>query len=296
MKQNKYNISIVGQSNTGKSTLTNYLCDKYVTAESKKLQTTRVNLYNLVSVNNLSINLIDTPGVSLKNNDLLSSSMKNSYIKTLESIDMLLLMIDIDNKDFKYEESILKLTKVTNTDIIILVNKIDLVEDDLTVLDNLKTRIINDYNLEIYFMSLKSKQGVTQMINGICKILEFKTPLSNKNIVPDNQKTISIQELIRGVIIELTHGEIPYDTAVHIEKHVTKKKIIEIYASIYVSKENQKKIIIGKGGSMIKKIGIESRLKLESIHSKQFYISLKVIVKENWKNNYTLLKQIGYID
>ena len=128
MKKNKYNISIVGQSNTGKSTLINYLCDKYVTAESKKLQTTRVNLYNSVSVNNLSINLIDTPGVSLKSNDLLSSSMKSSYIKTLESIDMLLLMIDIDNKDFNYEESILKLAKVANTEVIILVNKIDLVE------------------------------------------------------------------------------------------------------------------------------------------------------------------------
>jgi GTPase len=296
MKKNKYNISIVGQSNTGKSTLINYLCDKYVTAESKKLQTTRVNLYNSVSVNNLSINLIDTPGVSLKSNDLLSSSMKSSYIKTLESIDMLLLMIDIDNKDFNYEESILKLAKVANTEVIILINKIDLVEDDLAILDNLKSRITSDYELEIYFISLKSKQGVLQMINGFCKTLESKTPLSKKNIIPDNQKTISIQEIIRGVIIELTHGEIPYDTAVHIENHIAKKKIIEIYASIYVSKENQKKIIIGRSGSMIKKIGIESRLKLESIHSKQFYISLKVIVKENWKNNYTLLKEIGYID
>ena len=75
----------------------------------------------------MSINLIDTPGVSLKSNDLLSSSMKSSYIKTLESIDMLLLMIDIDNKDFNYEESILKLAKVANTEIIILINKIDLV-------------------------------------------------------------------------------------------------------------------------------------------------------------------------
>mgnify|MGYP003982657797 FL=1 len=201
MKKNKYNISIVGQSNTGKSTLINYLCDKYVIAESKKLQTTRVNLYNSVSVNNLSINLIDTPGVSLKSNDLLSSSMKSSYIKTLESIDMLLLMIDIDNKDFNYEESILKLAKVANTEVIILINKIDLVEDDLAILDNLKSRITSDYELEIYFISLKSKQGVLQMINGFCKTLESKTPLSKKNIIPDNQKTISIQEIIRGVII-----------------------------------------------------------------------------------------------
>ena len=292
----KYNISIVGQSNTGKSTLINYLCDKYVTAESKKLQTTRVNLYNSVSLNGMDINFIDTPGVSLQNNDLLSTSMKNAYIKTLESIDLLLLMIDIDNIDLKYEDSILDLANVAKTNVVMLINKIDLAEDDLSELEVLKSRISENYNLELYFMSLKSKQGVTQMVNGICKILETKPPLNNKNIIPVNQKIISMQEIIRGVIIELTHGEVPYDTAVHIETHVTKKKIIEINANIYVNKDNQKKIIIGKSGSMIKKIGIESRLKLELIHGKQFYISLKVLVKENWKNNYILLKEIGYID
>ena len=292
----KYNISIVGQSNTGKSTLINYLCDKYVSAESKKLQTTRVNLYNSVSLNGMEINFIDTPGVSLQNNDLLSTSMKNAYIKTLESIDLLLLMIDIDNIDLKYEDSILDLANVAKTNVVMLINKIDLAEDDLSELEVLKSRISENYNLELYFMSLKSKQGVTQMVNGICKILETKPPLNNKNIIPVNQKIISMQEIIRGVIIELTHGEVPYDTAVHIETHVTKKKIIEINANIYVNKDNQKKIIIGKSGSMIKKIGIESRLKLELIHGKQFYISLKVLVKENWKNNYILLKEIGYID
>ena len=292
----KYNISIVGQSNTGKSTLINYLCDKYVTAESKKLQTTRVNLYNSVSLNGMEINFIDTPGVSLQNNDLLSTSMKNAYIKTLESIDLLLLMIDIDNKDLKYEDSILDLANVAKTNVVMLINKIDLAEDDLSELEVLKSRISENYSLELYFMSLKSKQGMTQMMNGICKTLKTKPPLNNKNIIPVNQKIISMQEIIRGVIIELTHGEIPYDTAVHIETHITKKKIIEINANIYVNKDNQKKIIIGKSGSMIKKIGIESRSKLELIHSKRFYISLKVIVKENWKNNYILLKEIAYID
>ena len=292
----KYNISIVGQSNTGKSTLINYLCDKYVTAESKKLQTTRVNLYNSVSLNGMEINFIDTPGVSLQNNDLLSTSMKNAYIKTLESIDLLLLMIDIDNINLKYEDSILDLANVAKTNVVMLINKIDLAEDDLSELEALKSRISENYSLELYFMSLKSKQGVTQMVNGICKILETKPPLNNKDITPVNQKIISMQEIIRGVIIELAHGEVPYDTAVHIETHVIKKKIITINANIYVNKDNQKKIIIGKSGSMIKKIGIESRLKLELIHGKQFYISLKVLVKENWKNNYILLKEIGYID
>ncbi|MBT7077250.1 MAG: GTPase Era [Pelagibacterales bacterium] len=296
MMKKIYNISIVGQSNTGKSTLINYLCDKYVTAESKKLQTTRVNLYNQVTINDIDINLIDTPGVSLQNNDLLSTSMKSSYIKTLESIDLLLLMIDIDNKDLKHEDSILNLAKVTNTKVILLINKIDLAGDDLIELENIQSRISDKYTLASYFISLKSKQGLTQLTNGICDNIQVNPPLSKNNIIPENQKTISIQEIIRGVIIEHTHGEIPYDTAVHIENHLIKKKIIEINASIYVNKENQKKIIIGKNGSMIKKIGTESRLKLELIHKKKFFISLNVLVKENWKNNYKLLKEIGYLD
>ena len=201
-----YNISIVGQSNTGKSTLINYLCDKYVTAESKKLQTTRVNLYNQVTINDIDINLIDTPGVSLQNNDLLSTSMKSSYIKTLESIDLLLLMIDIDNKDLKHEDSILNLAKVTNTKVILLINKIDLAGDDLIELENIQSRISDKYTLASYFISLKSKQGLTQLTNGICDNIQVNPPLSKNNIIPENQKTISIQEIIRGFISEHTHG------------------------------------------------------------------------------------------
>ena len=105
-----------------------------------------------------------------------------------------------------------------------------------------------------------------------------------------------MQEIIRGVIVDLTHNELPYDTAVLIEKVEESKSLKSLYASIYVSKENQKKIIIGKSGIMIKNIGIDSRIILEKNYKKKFFISLNVLVKENWKNNYLLLKDIGYID
>ena len=105
----KYNLSIVGQSNTGKSSLINYLSDMKVTTESHRLQTTRINLHHSVTLNGLEINIIDTPGISLVNNDLLSESMKNAYIKTLSSIDLILIVLDIKNKDLKYEESIMNL-------------------------------------------------------------------------------------------------------------------------------------------------------------------------------------------
>ena len=104
-----YNISVIGQSNTGKSSLINYLSKKYVTAESNKLQTTRINLHNKIKINNLEINIIDTPGISLVKKDLLAESMKKSYVKTLQSIDLVILMIDVNSKDLNYEESIMNL-------------------------------------------------------------------------------------------------------------------------------------------------------------------------------------------
>ena len=292
----KYNLSIVGQSNTGKSSLINYLSDMKVTTESHRLQTTRINLYHSVTLNGLEINIIDTPGISLVNNDLLSESMKNAYIKTLSSIDLILIVLDINNKDLKYEESIMNLIESVEKNALIVVNKIDLAEDDLADLQNLKDKLNDLFDNELFFVSIKSKQGLNQLFNRVSDILQSESPVSRDKIIPAKNRIYAMQEIIRGVIVNLTHNELPYDTAVLIDKSEEKRKLISLYATIFTSKENQKKIIIGKSGSMIKKIGIESRLILEKNYNRKFFISLNVLVKDNWKNNYSLLKEIGYID
>ena len=290
-----YNISIVGQSNTGKSSFINFLSKKYVTPESNKLQTTRINLHNIIKINNLEINIIDTPGISLTKNDLLSESMKHSYVKTLQAIDLVIIMLDINNKDIKYEESIMNLLP-SNCDILILINKIDLLDDDLDTLQNLKNIISDKFDNEIFSISIKLEQGINELLKKITNILEKKIPLSKKSLIPKDNNKLLMQEIIRGVIVHYTHNELPYDTAVLIDRLEEKKSLISLYGSIYVSKNNQKKIIIGKGGMMIKNIGSSSRKILEENYNKKFYISLNIVVKENWKNNYSLLKQIGYID
>ena len=292
----KYNLSIVGQSNTGKSSLINYLSDMKVTTESHRLQTTRINLHHSVNLNGLKINIIDTPGISLVNNDLLSESMKNAYIKTLSSIDLILIVLDIKNKDLKYEESIMNLIDSVKKNALIVVNKIDLAEDDLVDLQNLKDTINQLFDNEIFFISIKSKQGLNQLFNRVSDILQSEPPISKDKIIPAKNRIYAMQEIIRGVIVNLTHNELPYDTAVLIDKSEEKRKLISLYATIFTSKENQKKIIIGKSGSMIKRIGMESRLILEKNYNSKFFISLNVLVKDNWKNNYSLLKKIGYID
>jgi GTPase len=292
----KYNLSIVGQSNTGKSSLINYLSDMKVTTESHRLQTTRINLHHSVNLNGLKINIIDTPGISLVNNDLLSESMKNAYIKTLSSIDLILIVLDIKNKDLKYEESIMNLIDSVKKNALIVVNKIDLAEDDLVDLQNLKDKLNELFDNEIFFISIKSKQGLNQLFNRVSDVLQSEPPATKDKIIPTKNRIYAMQEIIRGVIVNLTHNELPYDTAVLIDKSEEKRKLISLYATIFTSKENQKKIIIGKSGSMIKRIGMESRLILEKNYNSKFFISLNVLVKDNWKNNYSLLKKIGYID
>jgi GTP-binding protein Era len=267
-----------------------------VTTESHRLQTTRINLHHSVTLNGLEINIIDTPGISLVNNDLLSESMKNAYIKTLSSIDLILIVLDINNKDLKYEESIMNLIDSVEKNALIVVNKIDLAEDDLADLQNLKDKLNDLFDNELFFVSIKSKQGLNQLFNRVSDILQSEPPISKDKIIPAKNRIYAMQEIIRGVIVNLTHNELPYDTAVLIDKSEEKRKLISLYATIFTSKENQKKIIIGKSGSMIKKVGIESRLILEKNYNRKFFISLNVLVKDNWKNNYSLLKKIGYID
>ncbi len=291
----KYNISIVGQSNTGKSSFMNYLANKYITTESNKLQTTRINLSNTINIDDFNINIIDTPGISLINNDLLSESMKNSFIKTLDSIDIIIIMLDINNKDLNYEESIIKLVS-SNTHIMLVINKIDLAKDDLSDLQKIKNKIDDKFKIDTFFISIKLKQGLNQLLQQIKNVLEGLKPRTSKKLSSSDNSKILMQEIIRGVIVELTHNELPYDSAVLVYRLEEKKSLISLYASIYVAKDNQKKIIIGKGGKMIKNIGSNSRIILEKNYNKKFFISLDVLVRENWKNNYTLLKQIGYID
>jgi len=295
--KNRYYISIVGRSNVGKSTLINILCKDYVTSESKKEQTTRINLHNQTKIHDLDVVLVDTPGVSLKNNNLMSLSMKNSYIKSLAFTDLVILMIDININNFNYERAILKLSDSDNTKTLIIVNKIDLCDDNLNDLVKFKENISKEFNKELFFLSLKENEGIDQFISqGILKSLTGNKAKNTINVSSENSMRLSMQELIRGTIIEKTHDELPYDTAVYIEKIEEGDKLVKVFADIYVEKQNQKKIIIGKGGEMIKIIGIESRKILEENYKKKFYLSLNVVVKENWKNNYNLLKNLGYID
>ena len=292
MKNNFY-ISVVGRSNVGKSTLVNFLCNKYVTSSSSKPQTTRINIYNELKINDSNIILVDTPGISTKENNLLSKSMQNEYLKALNSINLLILVTD-SLKFGNFENSIINLNSINNK-IIYVVNKIDKLKNN--EYDLLRSSLKRKYNDKIFFISLLKKIGLKDFIDkGITKNLTSPNNNHQYKKYYNQNKKLFTQELIRGVIVELTKFELPYDSAVKVITFTDKKDLKIIKADIYVDKENQKKIIIGKNGEMLKNIGTQSRKILEKNFQCKFFIDLKVLVKKNWKNNYVFLKDLGYIN
>ena len=290
---NKLYITIAGKSNVGKSSFINHLCNNYVTPESSKLQTTRINTYHSFVKKNSEIIFIDTPGISVVKKDLMSDFMKKSYIKSLEIADAVLIIFDLSKKRSKNESSIIKICEENNIPVYISANKIDLYEDDRILTEKIEN-LSSIYNKKIYPLSVRNNIGINVLVNDICKV----EPSIKRNISIQyndiDKKKLIIQELIRGIINDIMYGEVPYESAVVVDVLEDKEKLIKIKSTIIVNNTNQKKIIIGTSGKNIKKIGIESRLLVEKIYSKDVYIDLIVNVNENWKNDIQILKKIGF--
>ena len=290
---NKLYITIAGKSNVGKSSFINHLCNNYVTPESSKLQTTRINTYHSFINKNSEIIFIDTPGISVVKKDLMSDFMKKSYIKSLDIADAVLIIFDISKKETKNESSIIKICEENNIPVFISVNKIDLYKDDLILTEKIED-LSNLYSKKIYPLSIHNNIGIDLLVNDICKI----KPSNKKNISfqynDNDKKKLIIQELIRGIINNIMYGEVPYESAVVVDVLEDKEKLIKIKSTIIVNNANQKKILIGTSGQNIKKIGIESRLLIEKTYSKDAYVNLIVKVNENWKNDIQILKKIGF--
>ena len=291
---NKLYITIAGKSNVGKSSFINHLCNNYVTPESSKLQTTRINTYHSLIKKNSEIIFIDTPGISVVKKDLMSDFMKKSYIKSLDIADAVLIIFDLSKKGSKSESSIIKICEENSIPVYLSANKVDLYENDQILTEKIEN-LSNLYNKKIYPLSIHNDIGINVLVNDICKM---KTS-TKKNISFQyndiDKKQLIIQELIRGIINNTMYGEVPYESAVVVDVLEDKEKLIKIKSTIIVNNTNQKKILIGTSGKNIKKIGIKSRLLIEKIYSKDVYIDLIVNVNENWKNDIQILKKIGFV-
>ena len=284
-------LLIIGKSNVGKSSLINHLLKNHSALVSNKLHATRIASTYSFNYKNFNIEIIDTPGASITDNNLLSQAMKSNSIKHITSANIIILLTQPQSK-YDYEMKIIDQIRESGKSFIVVVNKIDL---------DLNKRFEKEL-----LSSLSTKQAIYISVTESINFASFYMLLDKHidTVTTSNQSSdrdlsysrSNIQELIREAIVNRTNEELPYESAVLINDYKEQNNSIVIKADIIVSKENHKKIIIGKKGSMIKNIGIKARKVLEDSLEKKVHLSLFVVVKSNWKNNPNILKDLGYID
>jgi len=272
-------ISIIGKPNTGKSTLINALTGVKISAVSDKPNTTRNKILGVYNSENSQIIFLDTPGLQ-KSSKFLNRIMVQSSYQAIGESDIVLVLIDGSKKSTINTEDIA--SKIVNKKPIIAINKIDLIKKSkiLNIVNILKD---NFPNVESFIpISALEEEGLGVLIEEIEKVLPVSDRLLPEDMTTDQTEKFYISEIIREKIFNTFYQEVPYRTAVVIEDIFNKKKLSSIQAYIVVENSHHKQIIIGKGGSMIKKIGIESRKDIENFLSCKVFLDLRVKIDSTW--------------
>jgi len=284
-------VSIVGKPNVGKSSLMNKLVGENLSIITAKAQTTRHRIMGILNGSDFQIVYSDTPGILEPKYDLHEASM--NYVQvSLEDADVILLVVELGEK---FDATIMERFKHIKTPIILVINKADLgkgsqVEDKVTYWkEHFKPA-------EIIAVSAKTGENVSTILDLVKKYLPEHPGYYPKDTLTDRYERFFAAEIIREKIFLNYEQEIPYSCEVGIESFKDEEKMIRISATIFVERDSQKGIVIGKAGSSLKKVGTEARKDLEGFFNKKVFLETHVKVAENWRKHKMRLKQFGYLE
>lgn len=286
---------VLARPNVGKSTLVNFITGQKIAITTNTAQTTRKQIKGILTENDAQIVFIDTPGVHKPLNKL-GEYLHEQSTSAIDDSDVILFLVDITQKAGKGDIWIVEnCIKKSKKPVIIVANKIDLIKDEGKKEANIISyKTLFDENLPIIKVSAKTGKNMQKLIETIKSYLPNSPKLYPDDIITDQNMRMIASEVIREKIILNTKDEIPHSVAVLIDEYKTENDIDKIKATIFVSADSQKGIIIGKNGSMLKKIGTDSRLELEEIIEGKVFLELFVKVKKNWQKDKTALKLLGY--
>lgn len=285
-------VALLGRPNVGKSTLMNYLVGQKVAITSSKPQTTRNKISGIYTTDDMQAVFVDTPGI-FKPRVKLDDYMEKASLSSLNEVDLILFMVEPE-KMGRGDQYIISLLQKVTTPVFLVINKIDQVHPDslLPIIDDYR-----QFDLFKEFLPISATQGIG--ISDLTQALHNYLPEGPRYYDPeqitDRPEYFMVAELIREQILQLTAQEVPHAAAVWVEQmnqHENNK--LQIEATIYVEKSGQKGIIIGKGGKMLKQIGINSRRQIENLLGEKVNLHLWVKVQHNWRSDFNFLKSIGY--
>ena len=287
-------VNIVGNPNVGKSTLMNDLVGERISIITSKAQTTRHRIMGIVNAPDYQIVFSDTPGV-LKPNYKMQEAMLNFSEGALTDADVLIYVTDVVEDPSKNEEFLSKVAK-EKVPVLLVINKIDLLKDNSeleTIVARWKEMLPKS---DVFPTSAKEHFNVTNLMNRIVELLPQGHPYFGTDALTDKPARFFVTEIIREKILLNYDKEVPYSTEVIVEKFDEKDGAIHIMAVIYVERDSQKGILIGKGGSMLKRVGTEARKDIETFFGKRVFLELFVKVEPNWRNRDKALRAFGYIE
>ena len=295
-------VSIIGPANAGKSTLLNKILKENIAITSKKPQTTRRNMKGIYNDEESQIVFVDTPGIHTSKNKL-DEYMESEITDAVKAIDLILFMIDIVEVSKKGINNFVDLKKLKgyNTNIVIVLNKIDVDYEGIDVesVENEIKKEIKDNNIknvkEIFVISALRNKNIKELIDIIKKYLDYGPMYYDEDELTDTPTKIIVADMIREYCLYKLRDEIPHGINVVVESmKKSKAGTLMIDASVIVERDSHKAIVIGKGAKQIKDIGIGSRIAIEKFLNEKVNLNLNVKVKENWRSDASFLEAYGY--
>ena len=287
-------VNIVGNPNVGKSTLMNDLVGERISIITSKAQTTRHRIMGIVNAPYYQIVFSDTPGV-LKPKYKMQEGMLAFSQGALTDADILLYVTDVVEDPTKNDDFLAKVAK-EKIPVLLVINKIDLLkgQTELEAIVNRWRELLP--SAEIFPTSAKEHFNVSELMKRIVELLPVGEPYFGKDALTDKPARFFVTEIIREKILLNYDKEVPYSTEVIVEKFEEKENSIHIMAVIYVERDSQKGILIGRQGSMLKRVGTEARKDIEKFFGKSVFLELFVKVEPNWRNRESKLRKFGYIE
>lgn len=287
-------VIIVGRPNVGKSTLLNRLVGSKVAIMSDKPQTTRNRITGIVTTEEAQIIFFDTPGIH-KPKTKLGEYMVATAIRSLEEADCILYLVDASAALGAGEEYVQRVLDQVNTPVFLGINKIDLISRERLAKMIAELTVARSF-AEVVPISAATGENTALLLDLLIKYLPEGPRYYPEDAKTDRPEEFIAGEFIREQILAATRDEVPHSIAVAIEEMEDRNGVLHIYASVFVERESQKGIIIGRGGQKLKEIGTCARHEMENLFGCRVFLDLKVKVKKDWRRHEVSLRQLGYSD
>jgi len=290
-------ISILGRPNVGKSTLFNAILGEKIAIVSDKPQTTRTRILGIYNAEEGQLVFLDTPGIHPegKGKSLLNRRMVSTAVETGKDADVLLFLIDASSPLVEEDRQMMHSLKESEGVPMLVMNKIDLVRKEalLPIIDRYQR--LHPFE-KIIPISARTGEGISILLEEILKVLPESPPLYPEDVITDQTERSLVSEIVREKLIDQCYQELPFSTAVTVEafKEQTEKNLVVIQGTIHVERDSQRRIVIGKGGQKLKKIGEAARKEIETFLGKKVFLELWVRVEKDWTRDAGALGRLGY--